>query len=104
MRLRAVPVAIAPRVEPEQGAIRAAGASDEPEAKGAVRSFRPRTVTVPGSEANRSTKDATARAGSAGGRGPASSTSWLMTWAPASLTQRPTSHPAPVSARSAPPA
>ena len=48
MRLRAAPVAIAPRVEPEQGAISAAGARDEPEAKGAVRSFSPSTVTAPG--------------------------------------------------------
>ena len=103
MRLRAAPVAIAARVEPEQGAISAA-ACDEPEANGAVRSFRPRTLTDPGPVAKRSTKDATTRAGSSGGPGPASMISWLITWAPASLTQRPTSQPAPVSARSAPPA
>ncbi len=104
MRLRAAPEAIAPSVDPEHGAIRAAGASDEPEANGAVRSLSPSTVTAPGPAAKRSTNEATTRPGSSGGRGPASRISWLMTWAPASLTHRPTSQPAPVSARSAPPA
>ena len=75
-----------------------------PDANGAVRSLRPSTVTEPVPVANRSTNVATTRAGSSGGRGPASRSSWLMTCAPASLTHRPTSHPAAVRARRARPA
>ena len=66
MRLRAVPWAIAASVAPEQGAISAAGASDDPEAKGAVRSFRPSTVTEPDSAPKRSTKRGDHQAGIVG--------------------------------------
>ena len=70
MRLRAVPWAIAASVAPEHGAISAAGASDDPEAKGAVRSLSPSTVTEPDSAPKRSTKVAITRPGSSGGRRP----------------------------------
>ena len=60
----------------------AAGASDDPEANGAVMSFSPSTVTEPGGVAKRSTNALTTRAGSSGGLVPASMISWLITWAP----------------------
>ena len=92
------------RLAPEQGAISAAGASDEPDANGAVMSLSPSTVTDPLPAAKRSTNALTTRAGSSGGRVPASRISWLMTWAPDPDTQSPTSQPASVRARSARPA
>ena len=47
IRFRAVPWAMHARLAPEQGAMSAAGASDDPDANGAVMSLRPSTVTDP---------------------------------------------------------
>ena len=65
MRLRVIPCAIVASVEPEHGQMSAAGASDDPEAKGAVRSSSPRIVTLPGAAADRATNSRTTASGSA---------------------------------------
>ena len=104
IRLPPTPWAIAARVDIEHGATTAAGASDDPDAKGWVMSRRSSTRTGPGPSAKRAVKRARISSPLTVGRGPRPSSSWAMTWRPASLTHRPTSQPAPESARRRPPA